>query len=83
VLPGLVCCSPLLPTLLATFGVSGVTLFTTTGSLQYFFAVHETAILAGSLALLVLTATRSLRRIARATCLTTDCTITPTTGKTR
>lgn len=66
--PSLLCCTPVLPTLLATSGLSGVTLLTTTGTLQYFFAVHETAFLGGSLALVAVTGWWSARRIARAPC---------------
>lgn len=72
-LPSLLCCTPLLPTVLATVGLSGMTLFSVTGSLQYFFAVHDTAFLAGSLALLIAMGWWSARRIARATCLQGAC----------
>lgn len=68
--PSLLCCTPIVPTLLATLGLSGMTLFATTGTLQYFFAAHETALLAGSLAFLLGTGWWSARRIARASCLT-------------
>jgi hypothetical protein len=69
VAPSMLCCTPVVPTVLGGFGLSGAALFTTTGTLQYVFAAHETAFLAGSLALLAVTAWWSARRIARAACL--------------
>ncbi|TCO59286.1 hypothetical protein [Actinocrispum wychmicini] len=68
-LPSLLCCSPVLPTLLAFVGLSTAQVYGTTGAWQYFFATHQTEFLAGSLAVLVATAWWGLRRIARSTCL--------------
>ncbi len=51
-LPSFLCCTPVIPSLLAFVGVSGVGLYTTTGALQHFFAVHQSEFLAASLLLL-------------------------------
>lgn len=72
VLPSLLCCSPMIPTLLAFIGVSGVGLYSTSGTLQHFFAVHQTQFLAGSLALLVLSGWWGLSRAARSVCLSEE-----------
>lgn len=69
-LPTFLCCTPIIPTVLAGVGVSTLSVYTTTRSLQHFFAVHETAFFAASLGLLALTGWRSLRQVARATCTT-------------
>jgi uncharacterized membrane protein len=71
-LPSLLCCTPIVPTVLAAAGLSGMTLLTTSASLQYIFAAQQTAFLAGSLALLALVAWWNLRRVARAACLGED-----------
>jgi len=49
--------------------VSGLGLYTTTGSIQHVFAVYQTEFLAGSLALLVLMAWWGLSKVAKASCL--------------
>lgn len=69
-LPSFLCCTPIIPTVLAFGGLSAVSIYGTTGTLQYFFAAHQTAFLASSLALLVLTGWWAVRRVARAQCLT-------------
>lgn len=69
VLPSFLCCTPLIPTLLAFVGISGVGLYDTTGTLQHFFAVHQSEFLGGSLALLATTGAWSLHKVSRATCL--------------
>lgn len=69
-LPTLLCCTPIIPTVLASVGLSAVSVYSTTGSLQHFFAVHETAFVVASLALLAGTAWWSLRQLARTACLT-------------
>jgi hypothetical protein len=69
-LPTFLCCTPIIPTVLATVGLSTVGVYSTTGSLQHFFAVHETAFFVASLGLLAATGWWSLRRLARACCLT-------------
>lgn len=68
-LPGFLCCTPIIPTLLAFIGVSGASLYTTTGTLAHFFATQQTDFLAATLALLVLTGLWGLRRVAAADCL--------------
>ena len=68
-LPTFLCCTPIVPSVLAFFGVSGMGLYTTSGTLQHFFAVHQTEFLAGSLALLVLMSWWGLHKVARAACL--------------
>jgi hypothetical protein len=70
--PSFLCCTPVIPTALAFVGVSGVSLYGTTGTLQHFFAVHQTQFLAASLALLAITAWWGLRKIATAVCLSDD-----------
>ena len=67
-LPTFLCCTPIIPTLLATAGLSTVSVYTTTGSLQHFFAIHETAFFLTSLTLLAATGWWSVHRLA-ATCL--------------
>ena len=69
-LPSFLCCTPIVPSALAFVGVSGVGLYTTTGTLQHFFAVHQTEFLSSSLVLLALMCWWGLRRVARSQCLT-------------
>ncbi len=71
-LPSFLCCTPIIPSILAFVGVSGVGLYTTTGALQHFFAVHQTELLSASLALLALTCWWGLRKVARSACLFDD-----------
>lgn len=67
--PSLLCCSPIIPSTLAFVGVSGASLYGTTGTLQHFFATHQVEFLGASLALLALTGWWGLRKIARSLCL--------------
>ena len=71
-LPSFLCCTPIVPSVLAFVGVSGVGLYTTTGALQHFFAVHQSDFLSASLALLLLMGWWGLRKVARAACLSED-----------
>jgi hypothetical protein len=71
-MPSFLCCTPIIPTLLAFVGLSGVGLYGTTGALQHFFAVHQTEFLAASAALLALTGWWGLRQVASAACLSDD-----------
>ncbi len=71
-LPSFLCCTPIIPSLLAFVGVSGVGLYTTTGTLQHFFAVHQDEFLAASLVLLACTAWWGLRKLVRSECCTED-----------
>ncbi|MGC8511936.1 MAG: hypothetical protein ACP5P1_02710 [Acidimicrobiales bacterium] len=68
-LPSFLCCTPIIPSLLAFVGVSGVGLYDTTGALQHFFAVHQSEFLAASLAVLVFAGWWGLRKVATAACL--------------
>ena len=68
-LPTFLCCTPVIPTVLATFGLSAISVYSTTRSLQRFFETHQSAFIAASLGLLALTSWWSLRRVARAECL--------------
>ncbi len=72
-LPSFLCCTPIVPSVLAFVGVSGVGLYTTTGTLQHFFAVHQTEFLATSLVLLALMCWWGLRKLAGSQCFTEDC----------
>lgn len=69
-LPTLLCCSPILPTLVGLIGLSATTRLTTTVSLQHFFATKENLLLGGALALLLASGLWSLRKLAHAACLT-------------
>jgi hypothetical protein len=69
VLPSLLCCSPVVPTLLGFVGLSGVGLSHASGRIQSFFATNQNLILAVSLAVVVLAALTVTRRIVRAVCL--------------
>jgi len=71
-LPSFLCCTPIVPSVLAFVGVSGVGLYTTTGTLQHFFAVHQTGFLAASLALLAFMCWWGLRKVARSQCFSAD-----------
>ncbi|MDA8056883.1 MAG: hypothetical protein M0032_02760 [Actinomycetota bacterium] len=71
-LPSFLCCTPIIPSLLAFVGVSGVGLYTTTGTLQHFFAVHQTEFLSASLVLLACMCWWGLRKVARSQCFTED-----------
>lgn len=71
-LPSFLCCTPIVPSVLAFVGVSGVGLYTTTGTLQHFFAVHQTEFLATSLVLLAIMCWWGLHRVAKSSCLSDD-----------
>ena len=71
-LPSFLCCTPIVPSVLAFVGVSGVGLYTTTGTLQHFFAVHQTGFLSASLALLILMCWWGLHKVAKSACLSED-----------
>jgi hypothetical protein len=79
VLPSLLCCSPILPTVVGLVGLSATTRLTTTVSLQHFFATKENLLLGGALALLLASALWSMRKLANAACLTDECCPAPTT----
>lgn len=68
-LPSFLCCTPVIPTLLAFVGLSGVGLYGTTGSMQHFLAAHQTEFLAASFGVLVVAAWWGLHKVGTATCL--------------
>ncbi len=67
-LPSLLCCSPVVPTLVSLLGLSAATRLRTTGRVQYFFATQQDWLLVGALVLLVASGIWSTRRLARAVC---------------
>jgi hypothetical protein len=73
VLPSLLCCSPILPTLIGLIGLTATTRLTTTVQLQHFFATRENLLLSGALAMLLLSGLWSMRKLTRAHCLTDEC----------
>ncbi len=68
-LPSFLCCTPFVPSVLAFVGVSGLSLYSTTGAVQHFFAVHQTELLSASLVLLLATGLWGLWKLATAPCL--------------
>ena len=79
-LPSFLCCTPVIPTLLAFIGLSTVSVYGTTGTLQHFFATHQTDFFIGSLALLAVSGWWGLRRVAQSTCWDTGCAVEPPAG---
>lgn len=69
-LPNMLCCTPIVPTLLAIFGLSTVSVYGLSGRIQSFFAINETVILLTSLILLAGSAVWSVHRVSVAACLT-------------
>jgi hypothetical protein len=68
-LPSLLCCSPVVPTLVGVLGLPAATRLSTTGTITYFFATRQDWVLAGALALLAASGLWSVRKLARARCL--------------
>ncbi len=68
-LPSFLCCTPIVPTLLTFVGLSGASLYSTTGSVQHFFATEQNPLLLASLLLIVAVCGWSLHRLAQSTCL--------------
>ena len=54
-----------------------MSVYGTTGTLQHFFATHQTGFFVGSLLLMALTAWWSIHKIGKATCLTDSCDFKP------
>jgi len=77
VLPSLLCCSPLVPTLVGLLGLSATTRLRTTGRIQYFFATKENLILDAALVVLIGTGVWSLRKLVRAQCFADECSVSP------
>jgi hypothetical protein len=72
--PSLLCCSPIVPTLLGLIGLSGASLARASGRTQYFFETKQNLILLASLALVVVADMWATRRVVRARCFnTTGC----------
>ena len=75
-LPSFLCCTPIVPSVLAFVGVSGVGLYGTTGTVQRFFAIHQTEFLSASLALLIAMSWWGLHKVARSACFSDeDCVV--------
>ncbi|TAM57670.1 hypothetical protein EPN52_12510 [bacterium] len=53
-LPSSLCCTPVIPLVLAAIGVSAPAIFRTSGKFQAFFAIHADAFIAGSVILVLL-----------------------------
>lgn len=68
-LPSLLCCSPVVPTLVGLIGLPVSTQLQTTGTITYFFATKQDWLLGGALALLAASGLWSTRKLARAACL--------------
>ena len=71
-LPSLLCCSPVVPTLVSLIGLPVATQLRATGTITYFFATKQDWLLGGALALLAATGLWSVRKLARASCLAGD-----------
>jgi hypothetical protein len=71
-LPSLLCCSPVVPTLVGLIGLPAATRLQTTGTITYFFAIRQDWLLGGALALLAASGLWSVRKLARAACLAGD-----------
>ncbi len=63
--PVSLCCTPVIPTMLAAFGASTTTIIGATGALQGPFATYEPLFIAVSIVLLLLSVFLASRRIAR------------------
>ncbi len=63
ILPSMVCCTPLVPTLLALLGASTPTIFALTGRIQGFFATYEIPILTAALLMLAYALHRTVMRL--------------------
>jgi len=71
-LPSLLCCSPVVPTLVSLIGLPAATQLRATGTITYFFATKQDWLLGGALALLAATGLWSVRKLACASCLAGD-----------
>jgi hypothetical protein len=81
-LPSLLCCSPVVPTLVGLLGLPAATRLQATGTITYFFATRQDWLLGGALALLAASGLWSVRKLARAACLASDCCELPATPAT-
>ncbi len=64
ILPSMLCCTPVIPTLLALLGATTPTLFTLSGRIQGFFATWEIPLLAAALLLLLGALHRTVLRLS-------------------
>lgn len=80
-LPSFLCCTPIIPTALAFIGLSGVSLYGTTGTLQHFFAVHQTEFLVASMVILIATAWLGLRKLVNSQCASGSSCASPTKSR--
>lgn len=71
-LPSLLCCSPVVPTLVGLIGLPAAAQLQATGTITYFFATRQDWLLGGALALLAASGLWSTRKLARAACLVGD-----------
>jgi hypothetical protein len=74
-LPSLLCCSPIVPTLVSVVGLSAGTQLHVSASIQHFFATNQNLLLGATLALVVASGLWSMRTLARARCLDDCCDI--------
>jgi hypothetical protein len=72
-LPSLLCCSPVVPTLVGLIGLPAATQLQTTGTITYFFATRQDWLLGGALAVLAASGLWSVRKLARSSCLAAEC----------
>lgn len=77
VLPSLLCCSPIVPTVVGLLGLSASARLSTSVQLQHFFATNENALLAGGLVLLAASGCWAVRKLTRASCLAGECCAAP------
>ncbi|WP_276961960.1 hypothetical protein [Ferrimicrobium acidiphilum] len=66
--PSFLCCTPIVPTLLALVGFSSLGLYNATGGIQHFFATQQTLFLSASLAVLLISLWWSAHRFCHASC---------------
>jgi hypothetical protein len=66
--PSFLCCTPIVPTLLAFVGFSSLGLYSATGGIQHFFATQQTLFLGASLAVLLISLWWSAHRFCHASC---------------
>ena len=65
IIPGNLCCTAFIPSLMAVFGASTYTVISTSGTLQGTFATYETPLMIVSMALLALSIIFASRNIAK------------------
>ena len=70
ILPSLLCCSPLIPSIVALFAASSPAAFGVGGTIQGFIAVNEIYILLGAVALLLFSFAQTAKSITQCICKT-------------